>query len=132
MRSIYTYKAQANENHIQTYAIYQRFGKLVRERGLKQQSYELNAAIDGNVTEWKAQTNSDDVAKAVQEAFDLLNLTEKEVDKAISAVARKNQWKYKVLDMNKLVSTLRKVKIVTKRPKVDNDEMESKTIKFWR
>lgn len=68
----------------------------------------------------------------MQEAFNLISLTEEEVDEAISAVTEKNHWKYEVLDMNKLVSTLRKVKIVTKRPKVDNDEMESKTIKFWR
>ena len=134
MKTYYTSSKYANYVHIHMYVFYDYFINEVKQLGLDYSgSYSINVDIDGNIALWRFLINDPQINDVLSASINNISyINQKNIQKAIRAVAKKMNKKFEILNPELLLAEIRDVKLLTKKPNIkDNDDLSSPAVRFF-
>ena len=109
MAKVYTTSKFANYTHVHMYAVHDIFSNELRENGLSEEFYKLDADIDGNVATWSFETDNKSVLEIFENVINEHIFSNVEVKTAVQRIAKKNSWSAEILDLEGLTSEVNKI-----------------------
>ena len=127
---VYTTSKFANYTHVHMYAVHDIFSNKLRENGLSEEFYKLDADIDGNVVTWSFETDNKSVLEIFANVINEHIFSNVEVKTAVQRIAKKNSWSAEILDLEGLTSEVNKIELQKEKPSMKDDSLNAPYLKF--